>query len=76
VGIIAIIMTIITVAYAFWTIKRVFFGPLPEELKDVKEAPAIMLAPLFLLAVVTILVGIYPRAVTDFLVQFLSSILP
>jgi len=75
VAIIAIIMTVITVGYCFWTMKRVFFGPLPEELKDVREAPAIMLAPLFLLAVVSLLIGIYPRAVTDFLVGFLSSLL-
>ena len=76
VAIIAIIMTVITVGYCFWTMKRVFFGPLPEELKDVREAPAIMLAPLFLLAVVSLLIGIYPRAVTDFLIGFLSSLLP
>jgi len=76
IGIIAIIMTVITVAYALWTVRRVFFGPLPEELKDVKEAPAIMLAPLLFLAVIAVLIGIYPKVVTDFLLSFLSKVLP
>ena len=63
----SIVMTVITVGYALWTFRRIFFGPLSEKLHEVKEAPAIMTVPVLMLAVASIVIGIYPRLVTDYL---------
>lgn len=68
-AILALFATLITVAYALWTIWRVFFGPLPRSLEDAKDAPPTMTVPLFLLLLVAFALGIYPRLITDPLVS-------
>jgi formate hydrogenlyase subunit 3/multisubunit Na+/H+ antiporter MnhD subunit len=73
---IAIIMTVLTVGYSLWTVRRIFFGPLPDHLKDVKEAPLIMTGPLLVFAIITIVVGIYPKLVTDYILPLIASLLP
>jgi NADH-quinone oxidoreductase subunit M len=70
----AIIGTILTVAYTFWPLRKIFFGPLPAQLREVKEAPLTMLVPLFVLAAITLLVGIYPELVMKFLSSFTSGL--
>ncbi|MFQ6085887.1 MAG: NuoM family protein [Candidatus Bathyarchaeia archaeon] len=74
IAILALIATSITVGYALWTVRRIFFGPLPEHLQDAKEAPLIMTAPLLVSAFVAILLGVYPRWITDFLIPALRSL--
>ncbi len=76
VAVVAIIMTVLTVGYALWTMRRIFFGPLPERLKEVEEAPPLMLIPLIVFAVAALLIGIYPRLVTDYLLPYFLSSLP
>lgn len=76
VAVVAIIMTVVTVGYALWTVKRVFFGPLPDHLKEVKEAPLIMTAPLLTLAAISVILGIYPKVVVDYILTFVSNLLP
>ena len=71
----SIVMTVITVGYALWTVRRIFFGPLPEHLKDVKEPPLIMTVPLLILAVASVILGIYPKLVTDYLFPFIGSLI-
>jgi formate hydrogenlyase subunit 3/multisubunit Na+/H+ antiporter MnhD subunit len=66
--------TILTVAYTFWPIRKMFFGPLPAELKDVKEAPLIMTMPLLFLAILSIVIGIYPDLFFRSLYHFASSL--
>jgi NADH:ubiquinone oxidoreductase subunit 4 (subunit M) len=73
---IAIIMTVLTVGYSLWTVRRIFFGPLPDHLKDVKEAPLIMTGPLLVFAIITIVIGIYPKLVTDYVLPLIASLLP
>ncbi|TFG10680.1 NADH dehydrogenase [Candidatus Thorarchaeota archaeon] len=68
--VIAIFATFLTAAYTFWPVKRIFFGPLSSELEDVKEAPKSMTLPLFILALVSLLFGIYPDVVMHFLSAF------
>ena len=62
-AILALFSTIITVAYALRTIRRVFFGSLPDHLKDVKEAPLVMTVPLLILSVLSVVFCLYPEAV-------------
>ncbi|HUK74263.1 MAG TPA: proton-conducting transporter membrane subunit [Nitrososphaerales archaeon] len=70
VAFLGIIATLLTVAYTFWPIKKIFFGPLASGLEDVKDAPLTMTVPLLALAVASILIGIYPDIITKFLTNF------
>lgn len=72
----AVISTIITASYALWTMKRVFFGQLPEELSQVKEGSPYMLAPIVFLAALTILLGIFPGLVDGQLFATVTHLLP
>jgi len=76
VAVVAIIMTVLTVGYSLWTVRRIFFGPLPEHLKGVKEASPVMTVPLLVFALLAVIIGIYPKLVTDYLLPFIGSLLP
>lgn len=65
VALIAIVSTSLTVAYTFWTVRRIFYGPLPEHLREVREAPLLMTVPIMILCLISILAGIYPGIVLD-----------
>ena len=69
IAVISILMTVITLGYSLWTIWRIFFGPLPDHLKEVKEAPLIMTVPPLILAVASLVLGIFPGLVTDFIAR-------
>lgn len=57
---VALAATILTWAYSLATVKRVFFGPL-KSVKGVSKDPGlIVLAPMFALAVLSVVFGIYP----------------
>jgi NADH-quinone oxidoreductase subunit M len=73
VAIISIIMTVLTVGYSLWTMRRIFFGPVAEGMENVKEAPMLMLVPMAVFAVIAILLGVYPRLVTDYLLPFFGA---
>lgn len=78
-SILAVIATVITAAYALWTMKRVFFGLLPAELSNVKESSPYMLAPIVFLAALTIVLGIFPSLVDNPLfatISHLSHLIP
>ena len=66
----AIIMTVLTVGYSLWTVRRIFFGPLAEGMEDVKEGSMLMLVPMAVFAVISIVIGVYPRLVLDYLLPF------
>jgi NADH-quinone oxidoreductase subunit M len=70
VAILGLIATLFTVAYTFWPIKKIFYGPLASGLDGVKEAPLTMTLPLLAVVVASILIGIYPDLVTKFLSSF------
>jgi formate hydrogenlyase subunit 3/multisubunit Na+/H+ antiporter MnhD subunit len=74
IAVLGIVATVLTVAYTFWPVRRIFFGPLPAHLQSVTEAPLTMIIPLFALAAISILLGIYPDLVTKMLVNFASSL--
>jgi NADH-quinone oxidoreductase subunit M len=58
-----VMSTTFTAGYALWTIRRIFFGPLPAELADVTEPSKKITVPLGILAFLTVLLGIYPELV-------------
>jgi NADH-quinone oxidoreductase subunit M len=75
IALIAIIVTILTVVYTFWPIRRIFFGPLPENLKHVREASLTMTGPLLILSILSIILGVYPRLIMDFLSVWIESLM-
>ena len=70
VAILGLIATLLTVAYTFWPVKKMFYGPLAPGLEGVKEAPLTMTLPLLAVVIVSIVIGIYPDIVTKFLTSF------
>ena len=74
IAVLGIAATALTVAYTFWPMRRVFFGPLPAALQQVKEAPLVMTVPLLVLAAISVLVGIYPELITRLLVGFAGGL--
>jgi formate hydrogenlyase subunit 3/multisubunit Na+/H+ antiporter MnhD subunit len=74
VAILGLIATLLTVAYTFWPVRRIFFGVLPPTLEDVKEAPLSMTLPLLAVVVVSVLIGIYPDLVFKTLYSFASGL--
>ncbi len=73
IAILGMVATALTVAYTFWPVKRIFFGPLPSHLQGTTEAPLTMTVPLAVLAAISLLLGIYPDLVTKLLVSFAGS---
>ena len=71
----AVVSTALTAGYTLWTMKRVFFGPIPAEMAEVHEAPLTMTVPLIILAATAILVGIFPDSVIGGLLAQISNMI-
>lgn len=73
---IAVVTTVITLGYYLWFIWRAFFGATPKNLKNVKEASQLLSFPIVILAVATVVLGIWPNLILKFIVpaaEYLSS---
>jgi formate hydrogenlyase subunit 3/multisubunit Na+/H+ antiporter MnhD subunit len=75
VGLVGLAATVLTVAYTFWPIRRMFFGALPAELAQVVEAPLTMTVPLLVLAGLSMVIGIYPDLIFKFLYHYAACTL-
>jgi NADH-quinone oxidoreductase subunit M len=75
IALIAIISTALTIGYTFWTVRRIFYGPLPEHLTDVKEAPLKMTIPIMLLCLFSIILGIYSKPIINPLIKVIEQFL-
>ena len=71
---IAVIMSALTLAYFLKAINLIFLGQRPMHLREVKEAPPLMLFPMLILAVLCVVLGILPGLGID-LVQPAQSAL-
>jgi NADH-quinone oxidoreductase subunit M len=74
IAVLGVVATALTVGYTFWPVRRIFFGPISSELQTIREAPLTMTVPLLVLAAISLILGIYPDAVTRLLVNFASSL--
>ena len=74
VAILGLVATLFTVAYTFWPVKKIFYGPLAAGLEGVKEAPLTMTLPLLAIIVASIIIGIYPDLITKFLTGFANIV--
>ncbi len=71
----AMATTVLTAAYILWMIKRIFFGKLPEGMEKVREGSLYMTAPMMMLAILTVIIGIYPEMLTSTIIPFMKNIL-
>jgi len=69
-----LVATVITMAYVLWMIKRVFFGKLPENLENTKEANWYVTGPMMVLAGFTIVIGIYPDIFFNQIIPFMKGL--
>ncbi len=67
--IIALITSVLTLASFIKVSQSVFFGQLPEEYKDVKEVPLAMRVPMWILAALCVVTGVFPELVQKYLLQ-------
>lgn len=70
-----LVATALTMSYILWMLKRVFFGKLPENLTNVKDANWYMLAPMMVLAGFTIVLGIYPDIFLEKILPYMNGVL-
>lgn len=74
IAIVGIFATFLTPVYTFWPVMRIFFGPPPPTMVNVREAPISMLAPLIALALASFLIGVFPELITRLLVPAFAGI--
>ncbi|MGY5880867.1 MAG: NADH-quinone oxidoreductase subunit M [Candidatus Thorarchaeota archaeon] len=73
--ILAVSSSILSAAYMLRFFWRVFLGPHPEELEDVKESPRSMTIPMIILGVLIVIFGIFPGLALDVIVPAFAGIL-
>jgi len=72
---VAMISTLLTIAYALFAMRRIFYGQLPTQLESVTEAPKMMIAPLLILSVLSILLSLSPGILLDPLTRIVNSLI-
>ncbi len=68
IAILGILATILTAVYTFGAAKWIFFGPLKPELANdtkIRDPPLTMSIPLLILAVISIIIGLYPKPILE-----------
>jgi len=73
--ILAVSSSILSAAYMLRFFWRVFLGPHPDDLEDVKESPRSMTIPMIVLGVLIVIFGIFPSLALDVIVPAFTGIL-
>jgi NADH-quinone oxidoreductase subunit M len=74
-SILAAASSILSAAYMLRFFWRVFLGPHPESLEEVKESPRSMTIPMVILGVLIVIFGIFPSLALDVIVPVFSGLL-
>jgi NADH-quinone oxidoreductase subunit M len=69
-----LVATVITMAYVLWMMKRIFFGKLPENLENTKEASWYVTGPMMVLAGFSVVIGIYPDVFFNQIIPFMKGL--
>jgi len=72
-GVAAALITTLTVAYAVWALKRIFFGNISAEVEHAKDPPFKAIGPLLILAIMSLIFGVYPEPLIKFAYGFAQS---
>lgn len=67
--IVAVVVSVMTLASFIKVTQAVFFGQLPDTCKDVKEVPASMLVPMGIMSVLCVLTGVFYNFVDKYLLS-------
>ena len=70
----AVSSSILSAGYMLRFFWKVFLGPHPDELEDVKESPRSMTIPMIILGILIVIFGIFPGLVLDAIVPVFSGI--
>lgn len=73
--IISVFTMILTAGYLLWMMKRVFFGPFNKKWDWLPDASRREMIPLFSLAALTLIVGVYPKFLIDVITPSLTHIM-
>ncbi|RLI29846.1 hypothetical protein DRO48_04115 [Candidatus Bathyarchaeota archaeon] len=74
IAVLGLITTIFTMGYYLWAIRRIFFQKPKKDLKNVSEAPAIMLVALIIESLLVIALGVYPQPAVKLFSIYLNEI--
>jgi NADH-quinone oxidoreductase subunit M len=72
----AVSSSILSAGYMLRFFWKVFLGPHPDDLEDVKESSNSMTIPMIILGILIVLFGIFPGLVLDIIVPATSGITP
>jgi len=61
-----VVLSVLTAGYGLWTIRRIFYGELPDKYSDAHDPEWKMLYPILLMVILAIVIGIYPAPITEF----------
>ena len=78
IAIMGISAVILTISYTFVSAKRIFFGPLKPELANdtkIRDPPLTMSIPLFILATISLIMGVYPKPLLDLFHSVIGSLI-
>ena len=71
---IAMLTTALTSAYILWLYKRVFFGVVPETLKNVKDVSGYVIITMGILAAFTLILGLYPDLFYKSIINYVENL--
>ena len=71
---IAMLTTVLTSAYLLWMYKRIFFGVVPETLKNVKDSSGYVIVTMGILAAFTLILGIYPDMFYKPIISYVENV--
>jgi formate hydrogenlyase subunit 3/multisubunit Na+/H+ antiporter MnhD subunit len=66
--------TLVTLAYEFRTVWRVYYGKLPKELDAVVNVPTMMAVALIAMSALSVIFGIWPALITNPIEVFIEHI--
>ena len=75
VTVISVFTMILTASYLLWMLKRVFYGPFNPKWDWLPDANVRESIPLFVLAVLIVIVGIYPAILVDVITPTLQALM-
>ena len=68
------VATLVTLAYEFKTVWRVYYGKLPEKLQAVTGVPTTMAIALIVMSALSVVFGIWPALITNPIEVFIAHI--
>jgi len=71
---IAMLTTVLTSAYILWMYKRVFYGIVPETLKNVRDSSRYVIVTMGVLAAFTLILGLYPDLFYSQIINYVEDL--